>query len=45
MFRRYAITDTQELVDNLGKLNAYRSAQALRAPKVVPIAKASGSVS
>ena len=42
MFRRYAITDTQGLAENLGKLSAHRAAQAQQAPKVVPIRKAAG---
>ena len=42
MFRRYAITDTHELADNLAKLRAYRTAQAQQAPKVVPMRKAAG---
>jgi hypothetical protein len=42
MFRRYAITDTKEIADNLRKLSAYRAAQAKRAPKVVPIQKVAG---
>ena len=37
MFRRYAITDTQEIADNLGKLSAYRAAQAKQPAKVVPL--------
>lgn len=45
MFRRYAITDTQEIADNLGKLHEYRTAQAQQGAKVVPITRASGSAS
>jgi integrase len=39
MFRRYAITDTQEMADNLGKLSTYRTAQAKQPAKVVPMHK------
>lgn len=41
MFRRYAITDTQEMADNLGKLSAYRAAQAQQPAKVVPMQRQS----
>jgi hypothetical protein len=30
MFRRYAITDAQEMADNLGKPSAYRTAPGTR---------------
>ncbi len=33
MFLRDAITDTKEIADNLGKLSAYRAAEAKRAAK------------
>ncbi len=43
MFRRYAITDTQELADNLGKLAEYRAAARQQPAKIVPIrARAEG---
>ena len=42
MFRRYAITDTQEIADNLGKLAEYRATMKQQPPKVVPLKKAAG---
>ena len=37
MFPRYAITDTQEIADNLGKLAAYRDEQKAQTAKVPPL--------
>jgi hypothetical protein len=44
MFRRYAITDTKEIADNLRKLSVYRAAQGQQPAKVVPMRKQASEV-